>query len=141
MPGAPTRLNRQQLYRSILIGTLIYSVVLGFFSDYTDMLYTASYSTTFLMALLMQCMVFPTLILKKRTAAWFKTRDHASAKAMMVLSVWLIMFSSKFVFLAAIDIVFGSAVHITGFVALLLIILSATVLQALADYIDTRLER
>ena len=141
MASASARLTRQKIYRSILIGTLIYSVVLGFFNDYTDILYTASYSTTFLMALLMQCMVFPTLLLKKRIAAWFKQRDGKYARAAMVFSVWLEMFSSKFVFLAAIDVVFGSAVSITGFVGLLLIIVTATLLQTLADYVDTRLEK
>lgn len=141
MPGATGSLTRQQVYRAIVLGTLIYSVVLGFFNDYTDILYTASYSTTFLMALLMQCMVFPTILLKKRIACWFKKRDSKYARAMMVFSVWLVMFSSKFVFLAAIDIAFGDAVYVSGFVGLLLIIVTATLLQTIADYVDSRLEK
>lgn len=124
-----------------MLGTLIYSVVLGFFNDYTDILYTVSYSTTFLMALLMQCMVFPTILFKKRIALWFKARGGKYTRLATVFAVWLVMFSSKFVFLAAIDMVFGDAVVISGFVGLLLIIVTATLLQALADYVDVRLEK
>ena len=141
MPTKTDVLTKQKLYRSIVLGTLIYSVVLGFFNDYTDILYTASYSTTFLMALLMQCMVFPTLLLKKRIAKWFRSRDGKYARFGMVFAVWLVMFSSKFVFLAAIDLVFGEAVSISGFVGLLLIIITATLLQTLADYVDAHLEK
>ena len=51
----------------------------------------------------------------------------------MVFGVWLILFFSKFVFLAVIDVLFGENVEISGFVGLLLIIISLTVAQKLAE--------
>jgi hypothetical protein len=122
-------LSKQGLFQEILIGVLLYAVVFGFFNDYTDFLKTTSYSTTFLAALLMMLLTFPTFRLKSWIAA--RLRHH---KVWMVISVWLVMFLSKFVFLGVMDIVFGSAVEISGFLGLALIIACATVLQKMASW-------
>ena len=50
----PTESPKQQLFREMVLGTLVYAVVLGFFEDYTDILNTWSYSTTFFVAIVMQ---------------------------------------------------------------------------------------
>ncbi len=141
MQTEPEVLSKQRVYRAIVVGTLIYSVVLGFFADYTNVLFTTSYSTTFSMALVMQVMVFPTLLLKKKIANWFKGRSGKYTKFAMVMSLWLVMFLSKFVFLAVLDIVFSGSVEIRGFFGLVAIILCATILQQIADYFDKRLEK
>jgi len=73
-----------------------------------------------------------TLILKFK-----KTTKHK--KIGMVLSVWAVMFFSKFVFLGAIDIVFSSNVDISGFIGLIIIILCATILQKLISIINQKL--
>jgi hypothetical protein len=140
MPETETTLHkRQQLFRSMVLGTLIYSVVLGFFNDYTSILHTRSYSTTFAVALVMQLLTYATLLLKDKTVAWFRREGAGRSKAGMIFSVWLIMFLSKFVFLGAIGIIFGDAVEISGFVGLLLIIVCMTLAQALIEWIDARL--
>lgn len=123
--------QKQRLFTEMLAGALIYSVVLGFFNDYTDILYTSSYSVTFMAALLMQALVFPTFRLKARIARWFKPKPGRKPKIAMVLSVWAVMFFSKFVFLAALNFAFGESIEIRGFVGLVAIIVSATVLTKL----------
>ncbi len=119
---AESRSRRQGMFRDMVLGTLLYSVVLGFFNDYTDMLETTSYSCTFLAAFVLQVLTYLTLGLKTRVAGRFKERSGALSKAGMVFSIWLIMFLSKFVFLEVIDIVFGDAVDISGFIALMVMI-------------------
>ncbi|MEI6553651.1 MAG: hypothetical protein WCO09_03720, partial [bacterium] len=52
--------KNQELFLNMLVGTLLYSVVLGFFNDYTDILHTGTYSTTFLMAIVMQILTYTT---------------------------------------------------------------------------------
>jgi hypothetical protein len=121
--------TRQALFQELLIGSLLYAVVFGFFNDYTDILTTASYTTTFLAAVLMMFLTFPAFRLK-RWIVW-RLREHRIWK---VLCVWLVMFSSKFVFLGVIDFVFGDYVQISGFAGLILIIACATVLQKLAGF-------
>lgn len=130
---------RQIIFREMVLGTLVYSVVLGFFNDYTDILSTKSYSTTFLVAIVMQLLTYLTLRFKKRVSVRFKSSVTPLSKLGHVLSVWLILFLSKFVFLAVIDFVFGQAVSISGFVGLLLIIITMTAAKELTDYVFDKL--
>jgi hypothetical protein len=123
----------------MVLGTLLYAVVLGFFNDYTSYLYTASFSITFLAAFVMQVLTFLTFALKDRVVRWFKGRDGRFSKIGLVLGVWLIMFLSKFVFLEVIDFIFGYTVDISGFVGLVLIVVCLTIAQQLIEYIDGRL--
>lgn len=104
--------TKQKLFRDMVLGTLLYAVVLGFFNDYTSYLYTASFSVTFLAAFVMQVLTYLTLSLKNRTVRWFKNRNGRFSKVGLVLGVWLIMFLSKFVFLEVIDFVFGYTIDI-----------------------------
>jgi hypothetical protein len=133
------RSARQQIFREMVLGTLVYSVVLGFFNDYTNILHTRSYSVTFAVALVMQVLTYLTFGLESRVADWFKTKAFRHNKAVLYLSVWLILFLSKFVFLEVIDFVFGNSVEISGFIGILLIVLAMTVTKELIDYIYDRL--
>ncbi|MDN5930555.1 MAG: hypothetical protein L0I24_05755 [Pseudonocardia sp.] len=131
----------QRFYREMLLGTLLYSVVLGFFNDYTDVLQTASYSVTFAVAVVLQVLTYLTFALKRRVVALIRTRDGPRQRAATALGVWLVMFLSKFVFLAVIGLLFRDAVTISGFVGLLLVIASMTIAQRLAELADDRLGR
>jgi len=52
------------LYHELLLNVLLYSVVLGFFNDYTNIISTKSYSTTFLTAFALAMLVYPTFKIK-----------------------------------------------------------------------------
>lgn len=134
-----TRSSRQQLFLDMFVGTLIYAAVLGFFNDYTDILSTSSYSVTFALAFVMQILTFLTFRLKDVVAGWFKGRPGKAAKVGLVFGVWFVMFSSKFVFLAVIELIFNQDVVINGFVGLLIVIISMTVVQKLADLVYKKL--
>ena len=135
MPTIRNESNSQALFREMLIGTLLYSVVIGFFNDYTTMMHTGTYSVTFTVAIVLQLLTYLTLLLKKRVVAYYKTKAGTWVKSAMVFSVWLILFFSKFVFLAVIDVIFGENVEIRGFVSLLIIIIVMTLTQQLVSYI------
>jgi len=136
MATSPQGLNPQQLFfREMVLGTLVYAVVLGFFNDYTTILSTSSYSITFLVAIVMQLLTYLTLLLKKKVANHFKQKNGTFSKVALILSVWLILFLSKFIFLAVIDFIFGQYVQISGFVGLLAIILTMTIAKQLIDYV------
>ena len=131
--------KKQIIFREMVLGTLVYAVVLGFFNDYTDILVTKSFSTTFLAAFVLQILTYLTLRLKKKVASKFKNRTGRWNKFARIMSVWLILFFSKFVFLAVIDYIFGQAVEISGFVGLLTMIITMTVVKELIDYIFIKL--
>lgn len=119
--------RRQIIFKDIVTGTLIYAVVMGFFGDYTHILYTSSFSVTFMAALVMELLTFGTLALKDVTVAWYRRRQGRFNQVALILTVWLIIFLSKFVFLWVIDVIFGSAVAISGFFGLLIMILVMTI--------------
>jgi len=119
------------LYHELLLNVLLYSVVLGFFNDYTNIISTKSYSTTFLTAFALAMLVYPTFKIKSFLINFFKKRNQ---KVALVLSVWAVLFVSKFVFLWVLEIIFGNYLDISGFFGLLIIILVATMLQKIVDY-------
>lgn len=140
MSSQTTNLNpKQALFREMVLGILLYTVVLGFFNDYTGFLYTSSFSITFLAAVVMQIMTYLTFSLKNRIVRWFSNREGRFKQVGLVGSVWLVMFLSKFVFLEVIDIVFGSAVAISSFIGLILIIVCLTIAQQLVELTYERL--
>lgn len=118
--------SKQLLFQEMVFGTLVYAIVLGFFEEYTTILDTWSYSVTFLTAVVMQILTSLTFWLKSLVVKRYKGREGKKYLAMMILGVWLILFLSKFVFLAVIDYVFGDSVTISGFVGLILIIITMT---------------
>jgi hypothetical protein len=135
-PGIASRETnvRQRVFSEMLSGILLYSVVLGFFNDYTHIIHTGTYSTTFAVSVVMQILTFLTFALKDRVLRWLNNnRGSPPRKVTVAFSVWLIMFLSKFVFLAAISAIFRGEVKVSNFVGLLLIIACMTVAQKLLD--------
>jgi hypothetical protein len=130
---------RQRLFHEMVLGTLVYAVVLGFFEDYTEILSTWSYTITFLVAIVLQLLTYLTLWLKALVVRQFRGKEGKKSFALMAFAVWLLMFSSKFVFLGVIELVFGSAVDITGFIGLMLIIVTMTIAKKLIDIAYARL--
>lgn len=127
--------GKQELFRAMFVGALLYTVVLGFFNDYTDILHTGTYSVTFSLALVMQILTYLTLLFKDWVVSKFKINGVTKYKFGLVLSVWLIMFFSKFIFLGVIGIIFSKDVVISGFVGLLLIVACLTLVQKLVEVI------
>ncbi len=123
----------------MLVGALIYSVVFGFFNDYTDILATKSYSTTFYAALVMQSLVYPTFMFKGWIVRYFTREDGTKNTKALVLCVWAVMFISKFIFLGVLNVVFGSSIEISGFIGLVVIIICATVLTKVAEAVYQKL--
>ena len=131
--------SRQLVFKELFVGTLIYVLVLGFFNDYTDIVYATSFSVMFFASIVLEFLTFLALLLKKHIVNWLKVKSGKAYTAIMFLSVWLIMFVSKFVFVAIIDFVFGDYVNINGFFGILAVIISVTMIHKLADYIFIKL--
>jgi hypothetical protein len=130
---------RQLVFREMVLGTLVYSLVLGFFSDYTNLLSVVTQSTVFAVAIVLQVLTFLTFRLKDVVIDLVKKRKGKYYKPTLILSIWLIMFMSKFVFLWVIDLIFGATVDISGFIGLLLIVIAMTAVKQLIDIIYQRL--
>lgn len=133
------RNSKQNIFWDMILGTLVYAVVLGFFEDYTNIISTWSYSITFFVAVVMQILTFITFWLKSQVVKKFKGKEGKKYLAALIFGVWIIMFLSKFVFLAVIDFIFRSSVEISGFIGLLTIIATMTLAKKIIDKIYTKL--
>jgi hypothetical protein len=125
--------SRQLLFKELFVGTLIYAVVLGFFNDYTSIVYAKSFSTIFFAAAVLEVLTYGAFSLKVRLVSLLNKHSGAIYKGLKYFSVWLVMFVSKFVFVWAVDIIFGDYINIYGFFGILSIVLAVTVIHKLAD--------
>ena len=130
---------RQKLFSEMVLGVLIYAVVLGFFEDYTKILSTWSYSVTFAAAVVLQLLTYATFWLKSLVVKRFKGREGKRYVAALIFGVWAIMFFSKFVFLAAINFIFGESVTLSGFIGLMCIIAVMAIAKKLINMSYERL--
>ena len=121
-------------FKEVFVGTLIYAVALGFFNDYTKIVEAKSFSTIFLSSVVLQLLTIMAFKFKGRIVEWLKPRSGIAYKALMIFCVWLVMFSSKFVFIWVIDQIFGDNININGFFGILFVVLCVTIIHKLADY-------
>ena len=125
--------SKQLIFKELFVGTLIYAVVLGFFNDYTSVVYAKSFSTIFYAAFVLETLTYFAFLLKGKIVFWLNNRDGLIYKISMFFCVWLVMFLSKFVFIWVIDVIFGDNINIVGFFGILLIVLSVTAIHKLSD--------
>lgn len=131
--------SRQLAFDAMFVGTLIYAVVLGFFNDYTSVVQADSFSTIFAAAAVLQVLTYYTFKLKGAVLGRLKGKPGATVAALRVFGLWLIMFSSKFVFVWVIDLIFGDAINIYGFFGILAVVASVTIVAKLADLVFAKL--
>ncbi len=131
--------SRQLIFKELFVGTLIYAVVLAFFNDYSNVVYARSFSTIFLAAVVLEVLTYLAFQLKGGIVRWLKYREGNLYRALMIFCIWLVMFSSKFVFIWVIDIIFGSAITISGFFSILFLVVCVTLLHKVADYVFMKL--
>ena len=131
--------RQQLLFQELFVGTLIYAVVLGFFNDYTSIVYAKSFSTIFLASIVLEILTFLAFVLKRRIISFLKTKTGSLYKILMFFSVWFIMFVSKFVFIWVLDVVFGDYININGFFGILLVVLTVTLVHKTAYVVFEKL--
>lgn len=131
--------QRQLVYQEIFVGTLIYAVVLGFFDDYTSIVYAKSFTTIFLASIALEILTYLAIQLKGSVIRWLKRHEGKLYRGLTFFGVWLIMFLSKFVFIWVLDLLFGEYISVNGFFGILLVVLCVTIIHRLAFYVFQRL--
>lgn len=106
--------DRQRLFVLFFTGTLIDLVVLGLFSEHTNKVYVASFTTALLAAVVLQALLKITIVAEHRVLALFKGKAGLGWTSMKFFVAWLILFGSKFVILEALSFAFEEDVHFEG---------------------------
>lgn len=127
--------SRQILFKELFVGTLIYAVTLGFFNDYTSIVYAKSFSTIFYSAAVLEILTYLAFLVKGKIVSGLKERQGLIYKILTFFFVWLVLFLSKLLFIWVIDVIFGNNININGFFGILFIVLCVTIVSKLADKI------
>jgi len=132
---------KQLLFKEVFVGTLIYAVVLGFFNDYTPIVYAKSFSIIFYAAIVLELLTYLAFLLKNTIVSWLKNHQGWIYKVLLFFCVWLVLFLSKFIFIWVIDMVFGNDINIYGFFGIFTVVLCVTVIHKLPDTVFIKLGR
>ena len=135
--------NRQRLFVRYFTAILIDLTVLNLFAEYWSQVVVASFTVSLLAAVLLQVLLKLTVALEHRVAAYCKSKPGAFWKFMRYFGAWVILFTSKFVILWAIDFTFGDDIHFIGIahgiVPLLVVIFTMLIAEELVVRIYRRL--
>lgn len=130
--SAQTLSNKQRIFVRYFTAILIDLVVLNLFVEYWPHVEIDSFTVSLLAAVLLQILLRLTLVIEHRIGEFFKARPGGMAKFLRIFSAWLVLFGSKFVILAAInlafgdDVTFGGPLHgIAAFIAVVVVMLVA----------------
>ena len=131
-PGEGAVLNaRQVVFLRYLPFVLIDLVVINLYVEYWDKVVIDSFTITLFTACVMQLLLKLTIALEHRVADYFKTKPGKLAVAMRWFVSWLIVFSSKFVILALVGLIFGEHVDFGGIIPFFAVVFSILIAEGL----------
>ena len=137
--GLITISRRQDLFMSWATAVLLNVVVLGLFVEYSDRIVIDSFTIVILAAVVLKALVAVTLRLEHRVRSFFWQRGGTVNRVLGFVTAWAILFSSKFVILEVIDIIFRDDVEIDGFIPLVLLIITMIAAEKIVSFIYQRL--
>ena len=118
---------------SALTQLLITVVVLNLFAEYVDTVVIASFAISLLTAVLLWLMLRVITRLEHRVSDYFRAREGGLFRVLRILSVWAILFVSKFVILEVVAIATAGRATLGQFfevVAIVLVLMGAERLMA-----------
>ncbi len=116
-------------------------VVLNLFVEYIHTIVIDSFAISVLTALLMKLAIDAVKGLEHRVASYFQTKQGLVWRALGLISVFSILFLSKFVILELVNVVFGDHVELGHFIEIVAIILTMLGGNALLQLVFRQLGR
>ena len=117
----------QKRFQSWVSDVLVYTVVLNLFVEYSDSVVIDSFTVSVLTAVVLKILL-DLLTLAEHHVSHFFSRIH---KVAGFLSMWAVLFLSKFVILEVIDIVFGDDVELGSFLDVVVLVLTLMIVREL----------
>lgn len=129
----------QERFASWMTDVLVYTVVLNLFVEYADAIVIDSFTISILTAVLLKALLDVIGGLEHRVAAYFKAREGTLNKVLGAVSVFGILFISKFVILEVVNVVFGDHVDLGHFIDIILLIVAMIAARLIVRQIYVRL--
>ena len=125
----------QERFMSWASDVLVYTVVLNLFVEYADAIVIDSFTISLFTAVVLKVLL-DLLTLAEHHVSGFFSKIH---KVLGYVSMWAVLFLSKFVILEVIDIIFGDHVSLGKFLDVVVLVLSLMIVRALVDKLYTSL--
>ena len=109
----------------------MYIVVLNLFVEFVDAVVIDSFWISILTAVLLKGLLDIILRLEHRVGDYFDKKEGAVFKFTGIATKFIILFTSKFIILEIVDIVFGDHVELGHFIDVLLLILAMMASRAI----------
>jgi hypothetical protein len=107
-----------------VIDLFVYVVVLNLAIEYLPAVLSESFSLSLLTAALLKLALEAVIFLKGKLLAKLRAADTRRVKLAAAISLWVVAAGSKLVVLELVDLVFGDAVSLGGFVSVTLLVLA-----------------
>ncbi|MGZ5417672.1 MAG: hypothetical protein ACXWDI_10855 [Nocardioides sp.] len=107
-----------------VIDLFVYVVVLNLAIEYVPAVISEGFTLSLLTALLLKVALELVIVLKSKVIARFRAATTRRAQAAAGLSLWVVAAGSKLVVLELVDLVFGDAVSLGGFVPVTLLVVA-----------------
>ena len=98
---------------------LTYVAVLNLAAEYSEVVVIDSFTISLLTAVLLKVLLTIIVTAKSAVWGWARARESRFSTLVGALSVWAILFLSKFLILEAEDLIFGDHVELGGFVSVM----------------------
>jgi hypothetical protein len=105
-----------------VIDLFVYVVVLNLAVEYTPSVISESFSLSLLTAALLKIVLELVILLKGQIVRRLRAADTRRAKVAAAVSLWAVAAGSKLAVLELVDLVFGDAVSLGGFVPVTLLV-------------------
>ena len=105
-----------------MIDLFVYAVVLNLAIEYTPSIISESFSLSLLTAALLKIALEVVILLKSEILNRLRAADRRRAKLAAAVSLWVVAAGSKLVVLELVDVVFGEAVSLGGFIPVTLLV-------------------
>lgn len=110
-----------------VVDVFVYVVVLNLAIEYVPAVISESFTLSLLTAVLLKVTLELVVLLKVRILTGLRSATTRGAKTAAALSLWAVAAGSKFVVLQLVDLAFGDAVSLGGFVPVTLLVLTLLV--------------
>ena len=136
-----TYTKNQQWFVRFITAVLIDLLVLNLFDEYWDNVVIDSFTISLLAAILLQVLLRVTIRIEHRISAFFDKKSGGFNKFLKLLSLWAVLFGSKFVILGAIDLAFGQEVLFLGAYHGIITFIVVIVVMLLAENLVTKMNQ
>jgi hypothetical protein len=107
-----------------VIDLFVYVVVLNLAIEYVPSVLSESFTLSLLTAALLKIALELVTLLKGRILTRLRAADTRRAKLAAAVTLWVVAAGSKFVVLELVDLVFGDAVSLGGFIPVTLLVVA-----------------